>query len=70
MNRLQLKQLRITYGYSLRQLSKKVGFAFTYLDQLEKGIRPISPETKKKILQAMYQLDMEKSQTRGEMKNE
>ena len=60
MNRIKLKYLRTLYGFSLRELSQEIGFAFTYLDQMERGIRPISTETRNAILEAMYRLNTKK----------
>lgn len=61
MNRIRLKHLRTLYGFSLRELATEIGFAFTFLDQMERGIRPISKENEQSILDAMYRLNTTKT---------
>lgn len=51
-----LKEVRLKNGDSLRSLGEKIGVAFSYIDNVEKGKRPISKEAFEKVL-SCYLLD-------------
>jgi len=40
-----LRELRLTKGVTLRQLAQKTGYKYSYLVQLEKGVRKGTPNT-------------------------
>jgi transcriptional regulator with XRE-family HTH domain len=65
MTRLQLRALRQNKGFSLRKVAGAAGISHQYLDFLEGGEKPLNAELKRKILNAIYRLDMEAAQNNG-----
>ena len=45
-----LKSVRNSHGDSLRKLSEKTGINFSYIDKVEKEIRPVNSEFLEKII--------------------
>ena len=56
MTRLELKNMRERYGYSIRTTAKEMGISHPYLQQLENGTKKLTPELKEQVLQALYRL--------------
>lgn len=54
-----LKEIRIKNGDSFRSLADKINIIFSYIDKVEKGIRPINKEMFSKLLN-VYPLDKKK----------
>ena len=54
-----LKEVRLKNGDSLRSLGYKLDVAFSYIDNIEKGKRPISKELFEKII-SCYPFDKDK----------
>jgi transcriptional regulator with XRE-family HTH domain len=65
MTRLQMRALRQTKGFSLRKVAGAAGISHQYLDFLEGGEKPLNAALKQKILTAIYQLEMEETQSNG-----
>jgi len=53
VKRKELVKYRIKAGYGLRAFARKIGMSSAYLSQLESGDRNPSPETAKKIVEAI-----------------
>ena len=64
MTRQQLLNMRLRYGYTLRQLADKAGISHMEVAYLEKGERALTPELEQRIVTAMYQLNMEDAKKR------
>lgn len=60
MTRLELKNLRERYGYSMRTVAEEAGISHPYLQQLENGTKRITPELREQVLQALYRLEERK----------
>ena len=54
-----LKEIRIKNGDSFRSLADKINIIFSYIDKVEKGIRPINKEMFSRLLN-VYPLDKKK----------
>ena len=54
-----LKEVRIKNGDSFRSLADKINIIFSYIDKVEKGIRPINKEMFSRLLN-VYPLDKKK----------
>ena len=54
-----LKEVRIKNGDSFRTLADKINIVFSYIDKVEKGIRPITKEMFSRLLN-VYPLDKKK----------
>ena len=64
MTRKQLFELRLLYGFTLRQVADKAGLSHMEIAYIEKGERTLTPEIERKIVTAMYQLNMEDAKKR------
>lgn len=58
-----LKKVRLENGDSLRKLEEKIKVSFSYIDQVEKGIKPISKNAFDEIIKAypLYKKQLEKA---------
>lgn len=54
-----LKEIRIKNGDSFRTLADKIDIIFSYIDKVEKGVRPINKEMFSRLLK-VYPLDKKK----------
>ena len=54
-----LKEVRIKNGDSFRSLADKIDIIFSYIDKVEKGVRPINKEMFSRLLK-VYPLDKKK----------
>lgn len=54
-----LKEIRIKNGDSFRSLADKIDIIFSYIDKVEKGVRPINKEMFSRLLK-VYPLDKKK----------
>lgn len=54
-----LKEIRIKNNDSFRSLAEKIDISFSYIDKVEKGLRPINKEMFSKLLK-VYQFDKKK----------
>lgn len=64
MTRQQLLNMRLRYGYTLRQVADKAEVSHMEITYLEKGERSLTPELAQRIVTAMYQLNMEDAKKR------
>ena len=64
MTRKQLFELRLLYGYTLRQVADKAGISHMEVQYVEQGQRTLTPELEQKIVGAMYALNMEDAKKR------
>lgn len=62
----QIANMRMLYGYSLRELGSKAHVSHTEIQYIEQGLRPLSIEIEEKIVNAMYQLSMEAAKKRAD----
>jgi transcriptional regulator with XRE-family HTH domain len=60
-----MRALRQNKGFSLRKVAGAAGISHQYLDFLERGEKPLNAELKRKILNAIYRLEMEETQNNG-----
>lgn len=58
-----LKEIRLENGDSLQKLSEKTGIVFTYIDKIEKKLRPINKDNLEKFIKAypLYKKKLEKA---------
>lgn len=58
-----LKEIRLENGDSLQRLSEKTGIVFTYIDKIEKALRPINKDNLEKFIKAypLYKKKLEKA---------
>lgn len=54
-----LKEIRIKNGDTFRSLAEKIDISFSYIDKVEKGLRPINKEMFSNLLR-VYQFDKKK----------
>ena len=54
-----LKEVRLKNGDSMKSLSEKLGIFYTYVDKIEKNVRPINKNIFEKLLKA-YSSDKKK----------
>ena len=64
MTRQQLLNMRLRYGYTLRELGAKAGLSHMEIAYIEKGERTLTPEIERKIVTALYQLNMDAAKKR------
>lgn len=64
MTRQQLLNMRLLYGYTLRQVADKAGISHMEVQYVEQGQRSLTPELEQKIVGAMYALNMEDAKKR------
>lgn len=64
MTRKQLFELRLLYGFTLRQVADKAGLSHMEIAYIEKGERTLTPEIERKIVTALYQLNMDAAKKR------
>lgn len=58
-----LKEIRLENGDSLQKLSEKTGIVFTYIDKIEKKLRPINKDNLEKFIKAypLYKKKLERA---------
>ena len=64
MTRQQLLNMRLRYGYTLRQVADKAGVSHMEIQYIERGERTLTPEIERKIVTALYQLNMDAARKR------
>ena len=64
MTRQQLLNMRLRYGYTLRQVADKAEVSHMEIQYIEQGERTLTPEIERKIVTALYQLNMDAAKKR------
>lgn len=58
-----LKEIRLANGDTLQSLAEKSSIVFTYIDKMEKGLRPINKNNLEKLIKVypLYKKKLEKA---------